>query len=104
MYFKSFLAVLLLLISISIVHAENFKPTYDNAEVSQENSEQQIPKKLSLVERIKKYFIGEPTGFTPEIYDCPYLNTMGPSYMRGFYGSNGWNNHNIYHPYVRGSF
>ena len=56
------------------------------------------PQKTSFVEKLKNAFIGTPTGYTPQIAPSPFINTYGPSYMRGFYGSNGWNDHNVYRP------
>ena len=77
----------------------------DNKFPKQETNQQQ---KVTLKDRFKKTFIGEPTGFTPqfssELYDCPYINKFGPSFMQGFYGSNGWNDHIIYYPKIQKSF
>ncbi len=55
------------------------------------------PKK-GILQRIKDNFIGYPIGYTPQIEPSPYINTYGPSYMQGFYGSNGWRDHNAYTP------
>ena len=55
------------------------------------------PKK-GILQRIKDNFIGYPVGYTPQIEPSPYINTYGPSYMQGFYGSNGWRDHNAYTP------
>ena len=78
-------------------------PTFNDLE-----DESTQNKKISLKEKLKKVFIGEPTGFTPqfdpELYNCPYINRMGPSFIKGFYGTNGWNDHNIYHPIMTKSF
>lgn len=53
---------------------------------------------LSLKNRLINSFIGQPTGLTPPVYPSPYINTFGPSYMRGAYGSNGWRYHNMVRP------
>lgn len=55
------------------------------------------PKK-GILQKIKDTFIGYPVGYTPQIEPSPYINTYGPSYMQGFYGSNGWRDHNFYNP------
>lgn len=108
---KLFLLLLLILNHTTSAYSQDFEPIY-NSDLkklelntsSENNVEEASTKKITLKERFKKFVIGEPTGFTPELYDCPYINKIGPSYMQGFYGSNGWNDHNIYHPYIRGSF
>ena len=51
-----------------------------------------------VLQKLKDTFIGVPVGYTPQIEPSPYINTYGPSYMQGFYGSNGWRDHNIYNP------
>lgn len=55
------------------------------------------PKK-GILQRLKDAFIGYPVGYTPQIEPSPYINTYGPSYMQGFYGTNGWRDHNVYTP------
>ncbi len=59
--------------------------------------------KNTIINKVKNALIGYPTGYTPQIEPSPYLNTYGPSYMRGFYGNNGWNSHNIYNPVYSGA-
>lgn len=59
------------------------------------------PSDEGILSKIKKAFLGVPTGYTPPVsLPSPYLNSYGPSYMQGFYGNNGWNSHNIYSPFV----
>ncbi len=54
---------------------------------------------VNIKNRLINALIGQPTGFTPPFYNSayptPYLNSYGPSYMRGYYGNNGWNYHNV---------
>ena len=87
--------------TISSYEFKDFNQISSSKNIEEENYEK---KKIGLKERFQKFFIGEPTGFTPELYDCPYLNQIGPSYQRGFYGGNGWNNHNIFTPSMIKSF
>ena len=58
---------------------------------------------MSLKDRLINSFIGQPTGYTPQIYPSPYINSYGPSYMRGTYGTNGWGYHNIVRPVMTGA-
>lgn len=53
--------------------------------------------------RLINTFVGQPTGFTPSITNSSYINRFGPSYNRGFYGTNGWGYHNSYHPTMTGA-
>ncbi len=53
---------------------------------------------MSIKDRLINTFIGQPTGYTPQIYPSPYINTFGPSYMQGTYGDNGWRYHNMVRP------
>lgn len=53
--------------------------------------------------RIMNSLIGQPTGYTPDITNSPYLNRFGPSYSRGYYGSNGWGYHNSFNPTMTGA-
>lgn len=48
--------------------------------------------------RLINTFVGQPTGYTPSITNSSYLNRFGPSFNRGYYGTNGWGYHNSYHP------
>ncbi|MBP3820612.1 hypothetical protein J6G99_03090 [bacterium] len=70
--------------------AENYAQDYENNYCA--------PMKTTFMDRLKNVFTGVPTGYTPQIQPSPYLNSFGPSYMQGFYGSSGWNDHNIYNP------
>lgn len=69
--------------------------SYGGAAISQDTY---CSPKKGIMQKIKDTFIGYPIGYTPQIEPSPYINTYGPSYMQGFYGSNGWRNHNIYEP------
>lgn len=53
--------------------------------------------------RLINTFVGQPTGFSPEITNSPYINRFGPSYNRGYYGTNGWGYHNSYNPTFGGA-
>lgn len=53
--------------------------------------------------RLINTFVGQPTGFTPSITNSSYINRFGPSYNRGYYGTNGWGYHNSYHPTMTGA-
>ena len=75
--------------------------TYYNDNYFQENQTYCAPKE-SFITKSKNSLFGQPTGYTPQIEPSPYLNSFGPSYMRGFYGRNGWADHNIYSPTVTG--
>ena len=64
-----------------------------------ENGDTYCTPKKTIKDRIKNAFIGQPTGFTPQIQPSPYLNpNFGPSYMQGYYSGNVWNSHNMYYP------
>lgn len=53
----------------------------------------------NFLTKLRNAFIGQPMGYTPPIIEpSPYINSYGPSYMRGYYGTNGWNSHNSYNP------
>ncbi len=55
--------------------------------------------KQSILTKIRNAFIGQMTGYTPQIPPSPYLNPYyGPSYNQGFYTGNQWNSHNVYNP------
>ena len=58
----------------------------------------------NVLTKLKNALIGQPIGFTPAVVEpSPYLNTYGPSYMRGYYGTNGWRSHNSYNPIYSGA-
>ena len=58
----------------------------------------------SLKNRIINRFVGQPTGFTPALSNSNFMNTtFGPSYNRGYYGSNGWGYHNSFNPTMTGA-
>jgi len=62
------------------------------------------PSNNSILSKLKNTFIGQPMGYTPPVIEpSPYLNTYGPSYMRGYYGTNGWRSHNSYNPIYTGA-
>ena len=66
---------------------------------SVENGETFCNPKKSFMSKLKSAFVGQPTGFTPQIQPSPYLNpNFGPSYMQGYYSGNTWNSHNVYNP------
>lgn len=57
----------------------------------------------SLKNKIRNTLVGQPTGYTPSLLDSPYLNRFGPSFNRGYYGTNGWGYHNVYQPTMTGA-
>lgn len=57
----------------------------------------------TIKNRLMNSIIGQPTGYTPDITNSPYLNRFGPSYSRGYYGSNGWGYHNSFRPTMTGA-
>ena len=62
------------------------------------------PSNDGILSKLRNTFIGQPMGYTPPVTEpSPYLNTYGPSYMRGYYGTNGWNSHNSYNPIQTGA-
>lgn len=59
---------------------------------------------MSLKDRVINSLIGQPTGYTPQIYPSPYLNDrIAPSYMQGYYGNNSLKYHNIIRPVSTGA-
>ena len=92
-------ALLLLILLANAVFA--YENNYYDENFLGENNTYCAPKE-SFFTKIKNNFIGQPTGYTPQIEPSPYINTFGPSYMRGFYGRNSWADHNIYSPTVTG--
>ena len=64
-----------------------------------ENGNTYCSEKKGLWNKLKSAFVGQPTGYTPQIPPSPYLNPYyGPSYQQGFYTGNRWNDHNAYYP------
>lgn len=62
------------------------------------------PQKQGVLTKLRNAFIGQPTGYTtPVPMSSPYINSYGPSYMRGYYGTNGWRDHNVYNPVYSGA-
>ena len=93
------LVLLLVIFTISIQVSAN-ESSYYNEYYEKENT--YCAPKETLLTKFKNAFIGVPTGYTPQIEPSPYINSFGPSYMRGFYGRNSWADHNIYSPTVTG--
>ena len=101
----------LVLLSISLLSTAAYSEIYNtdshyynNGEYYTDNEEYYCaPKTNNFWSKIKESFVGLPTGYTPSIAPSPYINNFGPSYMQGFYGSNGWNNHNVYNPVYSGA-
>ena len=73
---------------------------YKNADYEEyiESSETYCTPKQTLKDKLKNVFIGQPTGFTPQIAPAPYSTSYGPSYMQGFYSGTRWNDHNSFNP------
>lgn len=57
----------------------------------------------NLRNRLINTFVGQPTGYTPQILNSDYIKNYGPSYTRGFYGTNGWGYNNTYQPTMTGA-
>lgn len=80
-----------------------YSETYSRSDYGEENwvknGDTYCSEKKGILSKIKKAFIGEPTGYSPQITPSPYLNGYyGPSYQQGFYTGNRWNDHNAYYP------
>lgn len=73
---------------------------YYNGSYSSSNS---YYPRTSIKNKIMNNLIGQPTGITPSILSSPYINRFGPSYNRGYYGTNGWGYHNSYQPTMTGA-
>lgn len=73
---------------------------YYNGSYSSSNS---YYPRTSIKNKIMNNLIGQPTGMTPSILSSPYINRFGPSYNRGYYGTNGWGYHNSYRPTMTGA-
>ena len=73
---------------------------YYNGSYSSSNS---YYPRTSIKNKIMNNLIGQPTGMTPSILSSPYINRFGPSYNRGYYGTNGWGYHNSYQPTMTGA-
>ena len=90
------LCVLFLSNSVSAYESGYYNDNY------YENNQTYCAPKEGLLKKIKNSIVGQPTGYTPQIEQSEFINTFGPSYMRGFYGRNSWADHNIYSPTVTG--
>lgn len=107
---KIFIASLLIIsgqiscIANSTSYYNNSGQYYDNSYNSgyyPYNSSYCTPPDEGILSKIKKAFLGTPTGFTPQIgMPSQYLNQYGPAYMQNHYGYNGWNSHNVYSPFA----
>ena len=80
-----------------------YSETYSSASYGDENwvenGNTYCGENKGLWNKLKSAFIGQPTGYTPQIPPSPYLNPYyGPSYQQGFYTGNRWNDHNAYYP------
>ena len=64
-----------------------------------ENGDSYCSEKKGFLNKLKSAFIGQPTGYTPQIPPSSMVNPyFGPSYQQGFYTGNRWNDHNVYSP------
>ena len=102
---KILLSVLIILtyclLPVKAENIDNYEYYQDNyfEENTIENGDTYCTPKKTIKEKLKNAFIGQPTGFTPQIQPSPYLNpNYGPSYMQGYYTGNTWNSHNSYNP------
>ena len=75
---------------------------YDNGYYSSASQNSYYPQ-TTIKNRLTNNLIGQPTGMTPSILNSPYINKFGPSYNRGFYGTNGWGYQNVYRPTMTGA-
>lgn len=76
----------------------NILKDYQNSYYWTKGNDRYCAPAKNFMQKLKEAFIGVPVGYTPQIEPSPYINTYGPSYMQGYYGSNGWRDHNIYSP------
>ena len=80
-----------------------YTETYTTSDYGEENwakneSSYSVQNK-GIWNKLKSAFIGQPTGYTPQVPPSPYLNKYyGPSYQQGFYTGDRWNDHNVYYP------
>lgn len=101
---KNILLITLLIIqTLTCTSASAFwgnETYYQNSDVKEniESDKKYCSPKQSLKDKLKNAFIGQPTGFTPQIEPAPYSTSYGPSYMQGFYSGTRWNDHNTYNP------
>jgi hypothetical protein len=97
-----FMSIITILFSGWSVYAytENYSTSNYNQEQNwAENGSTYCGERKGLLSKIKSAFIGQPTGYTPQIPPSPYVNPYyGPSYQQGFYTGNRWNDHNAYYP------
>ena len=80
-----------------------YSETYSSSDYGEENwvenGNTYCCEKKGLWNKLKSAFVGQPTGYTPQIAPSPYINPYyGPSYQQGFYTGNRWNDHNAYYP------
>ena len=102
---RIFVSIIFVLFALNIkVFASDTIYNYDSTYSEEYENSFCAPDKESLLSKLKNVFIGRPSGFTPPVIEpSPYINTYGPSYMRGYYGTNGWNSHNSFNPVYSGS-
>lgn len=103
-----FISLLICIFYVNLSYSQTIREDYNDYSYYSRNNgygyeDNYCSPQKSFFTRLKEAFIGTPTGFTPPLLPSTYLNSYGPSYMRGFYGNNGWNSHNIYSPMVTGA-
>ena len=80
-------------------YSENYSVNNFEQENWVGNGNSYCSEKQGFWNKVKSAFVGQPTGYTPQITPSPYLNPYyGPSYNQGFYTGNRWNDHNVYYP------
>lgn len=103
MFKKLFISILMFTILFSGLSVFAYTQTYSSSDYGEENwvenGNTYCSEKKGFLNKLKSAFIGEPTGYSPQITPSPYLNNYyGPSYQQGFYTGNRWNDHNVYYP------
>ena len=81
-----------------------YTESYTSSDYTQEqnwvgNGDSYCSEKKGFLNKLKSAFVGQPTGYTPQIPSSSLINPyFGPSYQQGFYTGNRWNDHNVYNP------
>lgn len=100
---KIFVSIFMFSILFSGLSVFAYSETYSSNNYEEENWVENgttyCGEKSGLWNKLKSAFVGQPTGYTPQIPPSSQLNQYyGPSYQQGFYTGNRWNDHNVYYP------